>query len=356
MVLLCDDCSGEFRNRQTVSVKIASVIVQMSAAGGLRYYGVNRTDGVYGTLFGWDTTWGTTVRSVNSADNLALVVNSTTQAMTINPSGYVGIGATSPLGPLHIKKDSFNPQLITESNTTSEYRQLLGTTPYTTLFTNSSAGALRTIQNISLFFGTNDTNRMQITSTGSILFLSAPYTTNGTVVTVGGIGALNISSDERVKNSIRYFDSTGYSYYSGSSGPTAYMSFTGYNSLQRVLSLRPAQFKRNGYMDEYEGFIAQQVEQHLPLAVDGKKYDYEVKRDKEGNIVKDEHGQPILNYDIPRYRGLSDAAILAHTVKALQELTDYQTKQIDRLTDRVTSLETSLEAALIRITALENNP
>jgi hypothetical protein len=285
-----------------------------------------------------------------------------TTFMVLNASGFVGIGNSTPDGPLCIARSiTGSNNIITMQNTNAA--DSVGFRIRNVPYTNSTQSYIDFVGNSAsnfasyLAFGTNSgagaSEAMRITATGSILFSSAPYTTNGTVVTVGGIGALNISSDARVKNSIRYFDSTGY-IYSRSSSPTAYISFTGYNSLQRVMSLRPAQFKRNGYTDEYEGFIAQQVEQHLPLAVDGKKYDYEVKRDLEGNILKDENGQPILNYDIPRYRGLSDAAILAHTVKALQELTEYQTKQIDRLTDRVTSLETYLEAALLRITALEN--
>jgi hypothetical protein len=111
------------------------------------------------------------------------------------------------------------------------------------------------------------------------------------------------------------------------------------------------------------------VEQHIPSAVDGKKYEYEFKKDEEGKVILDEEKNPVLNYDNPRYRGLNTTAILAHTVKALQELTEYQTKQIDRLADQITSLQesnanlteqlqttnTTLASVLSRLEILENN-
>ena len=87
------------------SLTDTAVPAQMSAGGTLAYYGVNRTNGNYGALFGWDAAWGVTVRSVNSGDNIVFVVSSTTSAMTILPSGYVGISITNPSTILTIVKD-----------------------------------------------------------------------------------------------------------------------------------------------------------------------------------------------------------------------------------------------------------
>lgn len=64
-----------------------NVKVQMSAAGTLAYYGVNRTNGNYGALFGFDSTYGVVIRSVNSADNISFLVSSTTNAAVFKPSG-----------------------------------------------------------------------------------------------------------------------------------------------------------------------------------------------------------------------------------------------------------------------------
>jgi hypothetical protein len=166
---------------------------------------------------------------------------------------------------------------------------------------------------------TSFSNYLQVTATGSVLFNT--YTSNGTLQTVGGIGAIAVSSDERVKDNIQYFD-----------------SFTGPYSLPKILQIRPASFTRKGCNDQYEGFIAQQVEQFLPLAVDGKKYDYELKRDSYGSVIYDSDGKPLLDYSRPRYRGLNDAAILAHVVQSIKE----QHEIIENVVQRVENIERKL--------------
>jgi hypothetical protein len=319
--------------------------------------------------------------------------------------GKVGIGTENPNYPLHVKGSSTNIfasaiqnlnsgnaaqgrlQFLNDRDSTAAFQGLLavysstysGTLDGVTLAdmilldtagTNCQGMMVGTEAAAPLYLFTNSVRRMTVTSTGSILMNT--YTTDGTMTFIGSVGKITSVSDERIKNSIKYFDTTGafgYSYVIGPSGPTAYTSFTGYNSLPRILSLRPAQFKHNGYESNYEGFIAQQVEQHIPSAVDGKKYEYEFKKDEEGKVILDEEKNPVLNYDNPRYRGLNTTAILAHTVKALQELTEYQTKQIDRLADQITSLQesnanlteqlqttnTTLASVLSRLEILENN-
>jgi len=67
------------------------------------------------------------------------------------------------------------------------------------------------------------------------------------------------------------------------------------------------------------GFIAQDVEDIIPEAVDGKKYEYEWEKDKEGKPILDASGN-LQFTDTPRYRGLLDRPIIAVLVKAVQEL------------------------------------
>ena len=148
-------------------------------------------------------------------------------------------------------------------------------------------------------------------------------------VAIDGNGYLYTYSDSRVKNTIEYIED---------------------GSLDKVLRLKPCSFKLN--QDPYNvkiGFIAQDVEVVIPNAVDGKKYDWQYEINKEtGEAVIGDDGQlkykidEITGEKIPRYRGLDTTAILAHSVKAIQELhtkQDEQQKEIETLSHRSTRLE-----------------
>ena len=91
--------------------------------------------------------------------------------------------------------------------------------------------------------------------------------------------------------------------------------------LDKVLSLKPALFEYiNDPGNKRCGFIAQDVEEVIPVAVDAKKYEYQFQRDSDGKIKLDENNQPLLDYNQPRYRGFDNIAITAYTVGAIQEL------------------------------------
>jgi hypothetical protein len=123
----------------------------------------------------------------------------------------------------------------------------------------------------------------------------------GGSVTITGTGWISTSSDIRLKNSINYFTE---------------------NSLSKILQLKPCNYKLNSDpYNTYEGFIAQDVEQVLPDCVDGKKYENQFLRDENNNIALDENGKPLTDPDTPRYRGVNQMSIIAHLVKAVQELT-----------------------------------
>lgn len=85
------------------TISDTNVPAQMSAGGATAYYGVNRTNGNYGALFGWDTTYGgVTIRSVNASDNIAFVVNNGTNAGVFKPGGQFVFG-----GNLTLTSDTF---------------------------------------------------------------------------------------------------------------------------------------------------------------------------------------------------------------------------------------------------------
>jgi hypothetical protein len=126
------------------------------------------------------------------------------------------------------------------------------------------------------------------------------YTTAGNVSTIGTSGQLSVSSDRRLKENIETYDEP---------------------SIDKIMKLKPSYYNWIEGTDKRKelGFIAQDVEDIIPEAVDGKKYEYEWEKDKEGKPILDASGN-LQFTDTPRYRGLLDRPIIAVLVKAVQEL------------------------------------
>jgi hypothetical protein len=93
------------------------------------------------------------------------------------------------------------------------------------------------------------------------------------------------------------------------------------------------------------GFIAQDVEQCIPLAVDGKKYEWQWIPTENGAPTFDAEGNMLYQTDkdgnrIIRPRGLEDRAIIAMQTLAIQQLAAENTQ-----------LKQTLDAVLARLTA-----
>ena len=147
------------------------------------------------------------------------------------------------------------------------------------------------------------------------------YTTDGTVSFSGGDGTIIRSSDRRLKQDEE--------------------DLIPAISLQKILNLQPKKYRWiSNPTKENIGFIAQDVELSIPEAVDGKKFEYEFMRDGvsqgvDGTVRVDEEGEPILDINKPRYRGLDQCAILSTLVSAFQELV----QKNNLLEARITVLE-----------------
>jgi hypothetical protein len=70
--------------------------------GNAAQYGVSRTANTYGLLFGAYNANTYSMRVVEASNNLAFIVNNTTQALTVTSAGNVGIATTSPQAALVI--------------------------------------------------------------------------------------------------------------------------------------------------------------------------------------------------------------------------------------------------------------
>jgi len=157
---------------------------------------------------------------------------------------------------------------------------------------------------------------------------------NGTLSTVSG--RVVATSDRRLKRDITYYDEP---------------------SIEKIMKLKPAYYHwkyDNGRDEDLQlGFIAQDVEDIIPWAVDGKKYEYEILKDIERNPILDASGN-LQFTDKIRYKGFSDRPIIAVLVKAVQE----QQEQIEALKtekSKNAALETQMAYVLERLDALENS-
>ena len=123
---------------------------------------------------------------------------------TFMSSGNVGIGTASPSrGPLHINENSSGYCQVHLTNDTS------GTTSGDglTLFTNGADAGLMQRENSYLLFGTNDTERMRIDSSGKI---GVSNTNPSAFNSLGATAQIVIGNASSVSNLTMYSSSTGY--------------------------------------------------------------------------------------------------------------------------------------------------
>jgi len=196
---------------------------------------------------------------------------------------------------------------VTLTNTSTQNTQIYGAANSSI---TSSFGAIQ-----ASFVGTGITyntlalnpngGNVTIGGVGTSTYLSA-LTTNGTVITSGSNGLLSVSSDARLKTNIAHVTDTA-------------------AALSSVMALRPATYQFVGAQDTHLGFIAQEVEQAIPMAVDGKKYEWVWDTNPDGSPLLDDQGQFVWKLDengqkIIRPRGLSDVSIVAMLTLAVQRL------------------------------------
>jgi hypothetical protein len=227
-----------------------------------------------------------------------------------NINRYAPANSTSPVTLLNLTGAG---QLNINKSTSGNIINASDGTRTVTMGINSGSniGYVITSSNHNLVLAANNAAAQLTVVSGGGIQING-LTTNGTVVTTGGTGTLSVSSDIRIKNNINYLDDT-------------------YTGLDKVMDMKPCKFQMNGdIVNSYLGFIAQDLEIVEPLIVDGKKYEYELIRDVEGNVELDANGNPQLDMTKPRYRGVSDRAIIAILVKAIQELNNKLQSVLDK--------------------------
>ena len=209
--------------------------------------------------------------------------------------------------------------------------------------TGTTIGATFQISGVAItgsYSGTDAVStRFQIAPNGTIFFNA--YTAAGTLSILNSSGQIGASSDRRIKENIVYQSDTQ-------------------QGLASVLNLKPATFNMIGSSDSHLGFIAQDLEQEIPLAVDGKKYEWQWEMTEDNKPKFDANGDIVYKLDadgnkIVRPRGVSDRAIIATQTLAIQELASRATSQaalVQELSKKLTAAEQQLAAKSAALDAL----
>jgi hypothetical protein len=248
-------------------------------------------------------------------------------------TGNLGIGTNNPSGPLHVYKaaESMDVYFQTDSgygqgenvnlifkNSSYEMSGITGIDEATATNGTFQGGlAFKTTFHVG---STAMKEQMRITSSGKVgIGLTNPaeaLTVSGNIVASGNITDQGSVSDRRLKENIANLSSA--------------------SSLEKVLKMRTVSFKwidnlaneqRRGKQDE--GFIAQEIEEMLPMLV--------------GEIQVEEQDTPykFIHYD----------KLTVYMAGAIQE----QNKEITELKEENTTLKAQLNSILERLSALESN-
>ena len=269
-----------------------------------------------------------------------------TQAMTLDASGNLGVGTTSPTSGFRIDLQDtiarFRLQSTTGTNAchlqhnNTGGQLLLGIDNSTgsNLFgVGAYAAGLWYTGNYPLVFGTNNTERARIDSSGNLLvgttsvassakvYISASANSYNNLViqdtgTTGGSYVVFTNSAANVAGSISHSGTTTVAYNTSSDYrlKESIVPMTG--ALAKVAALKPVTYKWKSDGSDGEGFIAHELAEVCPHAVTGEKDAV----DEDGN---------------PKYQGIDTSFLVATLTAALQE----QNQLIQSLTDRISALE-----------------
>jgi len=286
--------------------------------------------------------------------------NATSTAMTLDGSGNVGIGTSSPQGKMQLKGDS-NADVFYLTDANEDDRGLM--------FSNSSNGIIWDIDAKGasgsfgqISFSTNSSEAMRIDASGNLLVGKtstanllttaghvfygngeAFITRAGTPLYLGRTGSngsiANFYKDGTSVGSISVTgSSTSYNTSSDYRLKTDAQPMTGASA--RVQALNPVNFEWIADGTRVDGFLAHEAQAVVPEAITGAKdamrdEEYEVTpavTDDDGNVVTE---AVMGTRSVPDYQGIDQSKLVPLLTAALQEALT----EITDLKARVAALE-----------------
>jgi hypothetical protein len=303
---------------------------------------------------GWD---GGGVAQLSTATNHALrFATNNTERMRIDTNGNVGIGATPNSG-------TYNKELTLSSGAgqfcgLSIQNTTTGTSGGFTAYISNTLAYLFNRSNDALLLGTNNTERMRIDSSGNLL-VGATTTINGRKTLVAyndtlhnglGINETTGASGAQFQAFFSNGTSCGTIVRVGATSAVTYGTASDYRlkknilpmvgALEKVLTLKPCTYTWKDCDIDSQGFIAHELAEVCPDAVQGEKdaseeEQYEVTpaaKDEEGNIVT----EAVMGTRIaPIYQGIDTSFLVATLTAAIQELKSI----VDAQAVRIAALE-----------------
>jgi hypothetical protein len=253
-----------------------------------------------------------------------------TQAMTLDASGRLGIGTTSPSSTLVVA--SSDPAILVKRGA------LTGL--LINQYDSSGNASINLVDSANLLFATGNTERMRIDSSGNLLVGTTSFPGAGTTTTGAAFGSSGSVSVFRTAATPAYIgrsnDGEVMALYSGatqrgavsiSGATTTYGSVSDYRlkenvvpltgAITKVILLKPSTFNFIEFPEQnINGFIAHEVAEVEPIAVTGEKDGL------------NEDGNPI-------YQGVDMAKLVPLLTAAIQE----QQAIINDLKARIETLE-----------------
>jgi len=264
------------------------------------------------------------------AANTVAFTAANTEVMRIDSSGRVGIGTNNPSYVLDVQGTTATQRISSTTGTNAAYKIISNTGQnfYIGLDNSSGNQLLSAAYGATLLgsgaypmvFGTNNTERMRIDSSGNLMLNTTSVLGlakqslffNGLVEY--GINIKTTYSTTNGSNFMNFFAAGGGvigSITQATSTTVAYNTSSDYrlkenvtplaNGLTKVMALKPCHWTWKTYADYGEGFIAHELAEVCPNAVTGQKDAV----DAEGN---------------PKYQGVDTSFLVATLTAAIQEL------------------------------------
>jgi hypothetical protein len=316
---------------QKLDVVGSNVIVKSNASSGYgSFYANGATGGQSYYFFGINSI--ETARISSGAGNYMVFStgSAATERMRIDSSGNVGIGTSLPSSKLSVVGAGYFQVAGGAGNYGTNITCYSGGGDIAlNTGTNSSGYAYQTVAtNHAFVFGTNNTERMRIDSSGNLLVGTTSGGAQTTITSTSAKNVMNLRNYDDVGRGIALLSSSANTVGSitWNASTTVYATSSDYRlkeniapmtgALARVSTLKPVTYTWKADGSDGEGFIAHELAEVCPQAVVGEKDAV----DAEGN---------------PVYQGIDTSFLVATLTAAIQE----QQALINELRARVAALE-----------------